>query len=378
MKAQTTYRISRVHTATGFWRNALGLILAVAILSGCNGAAGQPVTVTTPTPAAVQSNTLKILNYDTYIDPNVLTTFQAQTGVVLQYDIFETQGDMYEIIKNGETAYDLVVVTDYLVPVMKSEGLLSPLNKENIPNISNIDPDFANPAFDPGSRFCIPYQWGTIGVAYNSKIIRAAPRSWKDLFQERYSGRVALLDDSRAMMGIVLLSMGYSPNTTDALEIAQMEQFLLDNQDKVQSYAPDTGQDLLASGDADIVIEYNGDILQLQAENPDYQYAIPREGTIQWIDSICIPANSQNQALAERFLDYMLQPEVSAAISNYTRYSTANLAAMPFIIEADRTNPALYPSDEIRRKLFLIVDVGTTTNTVYDTAWQKILASANP
>jgi spermidine/putrescine transport system substrate-binding protein len=360
-------------------RTAWARVLALAIvLSACTiNPPATPVLNATPTPEIETSNELRIFNYDTYIDPSILDTFQQRTGAVIQYDTYDNQDEMYEVVLAGEELYDLIVVTDYLVPVMTSEGLLLPLNKENIPNLANLDPNFLSPAFDPGGRYCAPYQWGTIGIGYNKLAIYTPPSSWKDLFEPQYAGQVALLEDSRAQMGIGLLMLGHSPNTTDAIQIAEMEQLFLANKDKILTYAPDNGQDLLEAGDADMVVEYNGDIMQMMEDNSNIQYVIPKEGTVLWVDSICIPYNVQNRSMAEEFINYLLEPQVSADLSNYTRYSTPNAAAMQYINEADRNNPALYPSDELRRKLFYIVDVGQATNLLYEAAWSEILASVS-
>lgn len=353
------------------------LVLAI-VLPACNSNTPEtPITTATPLAEIEAPNELSIYNYDTYIDPSILDTFQERTGVKIQYDTYDNQESMYKTVRSGEAVYDLIIVTDYLVPVMAHEGLLAPLNKKNIPNLANLDPNFVSPAFDPGGRYCAPYQWGTIGIGYNKNAIYTPPSSWKDLFEQQYAGHVALLEDSRAQMGIGLLMLGYSPNTTDAAQISEMEQLFLANKDKITMYAPDNGQDLLVSGNADMVVEYNGDILQIMEENPNFEYVIPKEGTILWVDSICIPSNVQNQSLAEEFINFLLEPQISADLSNYIRYSTPNAAAMQYINEADRNNPALYPSDELRRKLFFIVDVGQGTNSVYEAAWAELLTSVS-
>lgn len=350
------------------------LALAACLVVSCTANAPTPAVTEVAEVVQLSGRELRMYNYDTYIDPAILESFQEQYDIKIQYAIFETQEQMYESLQGGGTSYDLVVVTDYLVPSMISEGLLSPLEKENIPNFENISADFISPAFDPGNRYCVPYLWGTIGIGYNSQVVKQAPTSWLDIFNSQHIGRVALLDDYRAQMGIFLLQLGYSPNTTDPVQIAEMQTFIKGYQDRVHTVAADTGQDLLSSGEVDLVVEYNGDILQLQAENPIYQYTIPQEGSILWVDSICIPSNATNHELAETFINFLLEPQVGAALANYTRYSTPNEAALPFINPEDRDNTALYPSDELRRKLFLIVDVSESVNQFYETAWSNILA----
>ena len=173
---------------------------------------------------------------------------------------------------------------------------------------------------------------------------------------------------------MVLLYLGYSPNTTDSGEITAARDFLLDHADAIAAYAPDTGQDLLVNGEVDLAFEWSGDILQIMEEHPNIRYVIPEEGSIIWTDNICIPVNARHKELAEAFINYLLEPEVGASLSNYTHYSTPNRAALPYINPDDLHNSALYPPPEVRRRHFLIVDVGRTAGELYDDAWELVLS----
>ena len=338
-------------------------------LSGC-GATPTPL----PTPV-LADQALNIYNWDTYIDPAVLTGFEQEYGVKIRYDLYENNEAMLSTVQAGTTDYDIVVPSDYMVEIMRAAGLLAPLDKNNIPSFGNLDSTFLTPAYDPGNRYCVAYQWGTLGIGYNVKATGREITSWQDLFDPAFAGRVSLLEDARETLGIVLLHLGYSPNTSSPAEIAQARDFLIERADQILAYAPDTGQDLLAEGEVDLAFEYSGDVLQVMAENPDLRYVIPREGSFIWTDNMCILATAPHKEMAEKFINYVLQPEVGAAISNYTHFSSPNRAALPLVNEADRQNSALYPSDELRQRLFYLTDVGTEVTKVYEDAWAEVLAA---
>jgi spermidine/putrescine transport system substrate-binding protein len=176
-------------------------------------------------------------------------------------------------------------------------------------------------------------------------------------------------------LGVALLYLGYSPNTTSPSEIATARDFLIAHGKQIAIYAPETGEELLAAGEVDLAFDYSGDILGLMSEDPDIRYLIPDEGSIIWTDSMCIPAGSPNKELAESFINYILDAQVGATLSNYTRYSSPNTAALPYVSEADRNNPALYPQADLRQRLFYITDVGPEATQLYDQAWSEVLAA---
>ncbi len=349
-----------------------GLVLVGLLAVAC--AAPATVTPAESAPTQEPAGGLNIYNWDTYIDPAVVSDFEREWGVTVDYEIYGSNEEMLQVLEAGGVDYDLVFPTDYIVPSMIRQGLLASLNLDNIPNLVNLDPAFVSPFYDPGNRYCVAYQWGTIGVGYNGAATGRELAGWSDLFAPEFAGRIALLDDPRLSLGVVLLYLGHSPNTTTAEQIAAARDFLIERSDQIVAYAPDTGQDLLAAGQVDLTLEWSGDIFQLMAENPDVRYVIPEEGTIIYTDNMCVPAASQHRELAEAFINYVLEPEVGAAISNYIHFSSPNLAAQPYLLETDRQNPALYPSPEVRARLFFLSDVGQAAD-LYDQAWADVMAA---
>jgi spermidine/putrescine transport system substrate-binding protein len=257
---------------------------------------------------------------------------------------------------------------------MRNEGLLAPLSDEAIPNVKNLDSTFVSPVFDPGNRYCMPYQWGTVGIGYNREATGRDIESWADFFDPEFAGRVTFLDDYRTTMGVALLILGYSPNTTDPRQIAEAAEFLKGKSAQIGAYTGDDAQDLLDRGEFDMVVEWSGDVFQVMEDNPAIRYVIPAEGSIIWTDNICIPTSSMNKALGEKFINYILEPEIGAKLSNYIQYGTPNAASLPLIDEEMLQDPAIYPPEAVRERLFFLVDVNLAATQLYEQAWSEIQA----
>jgi len=239
----------------------------------------------------------------------------------------------------------------------------------------NIASTLENPPFDPGNVYSVPYQWGTIGVGYNSAKTGEIT-SWQQIFD--YNGPVAWLNDQRIMIDIALKMIGLEPNSTSAEELAAARDFLIAHSGNVLAIADDDGQALLSAGYVDIAVEYSGDIFQilLECECQNFAYAIPVEGALLWTDNLVIPVNAPNPALAHAFIDYILDPRVGADISNYIAFATPNEAAMEYgyITASMLTNTAIYPPVPLRERLF---QNSTTpeSHALYAEAWEAVVAA---
>jgi spermidine/putrescine transport system substrate-binding protein len=319
-----------------------------------------------------EGQTLSIYNWSTYVAENTISNFEAACGVTVNYDVFGNNEEMLARLRQGNPGFDISVPTDYAVAIMSAEGLLEPIDRSLVGNFANVSEGLTGLYFDPENAYSIPYQWGTVGIGYNIEAVGEEITSWEQVWN--YDGPVAWLDDQRIMLGIALNLLGLDPNTQDPDEIAQARDFLIEKGSNVVSFAADDGQALLARGDVDIAIEYSGDIFQIMAEDPGtFNYVIPEEGTQIWIDNMVIPLDAPNPALAALFMDYILDPQVGADISNYTAFGSPNQAAIDqgLILPELLENPGIYPSDEIRERLYEIQDV-PDAETDYSYAWDEI------
>lgn len=326
-------------------------------------------------PAGFEGETLSVYNWSTYVAEDTISNFQELCGLnEVIYDVYGSNEEMLARIRQGNPGYDIVVPTDYTVAIMASEGLLEPLDLDEIPNFANVSKNLTGTPFDPENEYSIPYQWGTVGIGYNVDAVGEEVTSWSQLFE--YDGPVAWLEDYRAMFGIALTLLGYNPNSEDLDEIAEARDFLIDNGNNVVAIAADDGQALLQAGNADIVVEYSGDIFQIMAdcECDDFNYVIPTEGTVVWVDNLAIPVDAPNPDLAHAFIDYILDPQVGADISNYTAFSSPNQMAIDLglIDEAYLNNPSIYPTDEVSQRLYFIVELPDVEQDYLD-AWDEIV-----
>jgi len=324
-------------------------------------------------PDGYEGQTLSVYNWTTYIAEDTISNFEALCGVSVTYDTYPTDDDMLARIRQGNPGYDIVVPTGTTVYLMVEEGLLEPLDQSRIPNLENVLPEFLNLDFDPDNQYTVPYQWGTVGIGYNTEAVGEEVTSWEQMFN--YEGPVSWLEDVRGMLGVALTMLGYDPNTGNPDEIAAARDFLIEHGSNVTYINQDDGQEVLARGEADMVVEYSGDIFQLidECACDTYAYVIPEEGTLFWIDNVAIPVGAPNPELAHVFMDYLLDPQVAADISNYTAYGSPNGAALEQgLIDPElRANPGIYPSQETLDNLFFTRQ-DSTLEQLYNDAWDEV------
>ncbi|MFO7545403.1 MAG: spermidine/putrescine ABC transporter substrate-binding protein [Trueperaceae bacterium] len=344
------------------------VVIAAALLLASVAAAQSDWTC----PPEYAGQSLNVYNWSTYIAEDTIANFEAACDVNVTYDTYPSDDDMLVRLRQGNPGFDVVVPSDVIVALMIDEGLLEAIDKANIPNLANLDPTFTGLPFDPNNDYTVPYQWGTVGIGYNVEKVGEI-EGWADLFA--YDGPVAWLDDVPAMLGVGLLMNGFDPNSEDPDEIDEAKTYLITAGGNVVYIAEDDGQELLLRGEADMVVEYSGDIFQVmdECECDTYAYVIPAEGTNFWVDSLAIPKGAPNKALAEVFIDYILDPRVGADISNYTAYGTPNQAALDLgLIDPElRDDPGIYPGSETRERLFFATQSGEREGLLND-AWDEI------
>lgn len=326
-------------------------------------------------PEGFEGQTLSVFNWSTYIADNTIPDFEEACGVTVNYDIYESNEAMLARIRQGNPGYDIVVPSGDTVGIMIREELAVPLDYEMIPNAANVTTELLNPPFDPGNVYSLPYQWGTIGIGYNTENVEGEVTSWEDMFE--YTGPVAWLDDRRATLGIALMLLGLDPNSEDPEDIAAARDYLIERGSNVVSIAADDGQVQLERGDVDMTVEYSGDIIDLtyECECDTYAYVIPEEGSNIWIDNLLIPVDAPNPELAMVFIDYILHPQVSADISNFTAYASPNATAieMGLIDEELLNDTAIYPDEELLSSLFFVRTVSAEAEQLYNDAWDEML-----
>jgi spermidine/putrescine transport system permease protein len=314
---------------------------------------------------------LNILIWSSYLPDSVITQFEQNTGAKLNVELYDSNEALLARLQSSSGTYDIVVPSDYMVTVLREQGLLEELDRDLLTNFSNLDPSLVGLPYDPANRYSVPYLWGTTGIGYRKDKISEQIDSWAALWDARYKDRIAMLDDVREVFGAALKLLGKSLNSTDPRDIAEAAQLLLKQKPLVKAYDSSGFDQLLLSADAWIVQGYNGQIAKAMAENPAITYVIPKEGCTRSVDNMCIPKGAPHLRLAHEFINFVLEAKIAAEIANNTGYSSPNLAARAFIRPELLANEAIYPPREALQRCEFIADIGPAIN-LYDQYWTEI------
>ena len=365
-----------------------GLTAASALLSGC-GASGNTGASGTDSAASgsADGGELYVYNWGEYIDEDVISQFEEETGITVVYDLFETNEEMYPVIEAGAVNYDVVCPSDYMIQKMRENDLLAELNFDNIPNIDQIDPAYMemSQAFDPENKYSVPYCWGTVGILYNTKLLDElgvpAPTKWADLWDERLSGEILMQDSVRDAFMVALKKDGCSMNSESKDELEQAKQELIDQKPLVQAYVIDQVRDKMIGGEAAVGVIYSGEMLYIQDEvanlglDYDLEYVIPEEGTNLWLDSWVIPKNAKNKENAEKWIDFMCRPEIAKANFEYITYPTPNKGAFELLDEEMQNNKAVFPDIDSLKDSEVYKYLGDDTDAIYNELWKEVKAN---
>ncbi|WP_206458586.1 ABC transporter substrate-binding protein [Anaerovorax sp. IOR16] len=306
---------------------------------------------------------------------NVNEEFTKLTDIKVNYTNYATNEELYAKMKSGGSNYDVIFPSDYMIARMMKENMLAPLNHENIPNASYINPLFHDNSYDPGNVYSIPYTWGTVVIIYNKNKIKEPIESWQVLWDERYKNEILMFSNSRDAFGIALKALGYSLNSEDPKELREATDLLKEQKPFVQSYVMDQIFDKMEANEAMIAPYYAGDAISMMESNEDLAVAFPKEGTNLFVDAVCIPANSDNQEAAEMYINFLNEPKVAADNIEYIGYSSPNLAAFDLLDEEIQNNEIIYPSMEILEQSEQFINLSDETNLRMDQLWTEVLAS---
>jgi putrescine transport system substrate-binding protein len=309
---------------------------------------------------------LLLYNWSEYMDPDLLTAFAEEHDVTATEDTFTSNEALLAQIRAGGADYDVIIPSDYMVEIMIEEGLLLELDHDAIPNRENLDDDFTDPPYDPGLRHSMPYQWGTTGLGVDTDATGLDPEpTWGWLFDPELAGeragRVSILDDPREGMAAALFYLGHDPNTTDEAELEEAAGLIEEAGGWTVTYTSDQYSELLIGGETTVAHGYGGTLLESFGGTDDperYEYLIPAEGAILWTDNMAILADSDSPCTAHTFIDFILDADNGAQLSNWTYYPTPNEAAMELLDDDLRDDPAAFPDDETMQTLRFLENTG--------------------
>ena len=316
---------------------------------------------------------INFFNYGENIDDETIKEFEEKYNIKVNMETFDEMEAMYQKVKSGAGKYDVILVSDALLPRMIDQKLVQEINKEKIPNISQMDEEYLNLEIDPDNKYSVPYMFGTVGLIYNKDVVKEDVDSWDILWDEKYKDKIFMFDTYRDTIGAALKKLGYSLNSTDPAEIEEAKQLLLEQRKTVNPiYGVDNGTTMIPAGETDINMIWSGEGLNLQAEYPNLVYVVPKEGANFWIDSLCIPSNAKNVEGAEKFINFVSDKESALRIADEIGYTTPNKEARAEQPEEVRNNPNAYMPAEIMNRCEIYTDFPLDVKKIYDKAWIQI------
>src|SRR3984957_19906213 len=378
-------------------RGAAVLLLGfITALTGCGGSKGPAgagdAKGSADQAASGPADSGKVLNlyiWSDYLAPNTLSDFEKQTGIKVNASYFDTNETLETKLLAGSSGYDVVVPTASYFERQIKAGVYATLDKSKLPNLKNMDPQLMERValHDPGNAHGVIYMWGTNGIGYNEKMVKAlmpdAPLdSWRLVFDPEVAAKVAkcgitLLDSPAEMVRAVYSYLGKDPNSQSAEDLAQAEAVLLKIRPYIRNFSSSEYIEALANGDLCISVGYNGDVMQARDrareanKGIDIKYVVPKEGSILWFDMLAIPKDAPDPDSAYAFMNYMMTPQVIADVSNFKRYANANLASQPLVLPAVKDDPGIYPTPEQRQKLALQLADSPEQTRAITRVWQK-------
>lgn len=361
-------------------RTLVGLLGLLVALAGCGAPPRADLPAATALPAtptverARLSAELRIFNWQDYIDPQVIRQFEAEYGVRVTIDTYRSNEELLQKVQSDGSGYDLVVPSAYMAATMIQRKRLAPLDRSHMVNLGHVGLVFQDTWFDPQGRYCVPYMWGSSGIAYDSAVV-PEPTSWGALLNPApaLKGRISMLDDQREVLGAALRYLGYSLNTASAQELGAALALLKAQRPSLLAYTSDAGLilDKLASGELVLAHVWAGTALQAAARRPSIKYVVPREGAVLWQDCMAVLQDAPHRYTAEVFLNFLNRPEIAAANASYLKYSTTNDAAFLLLPPELKRNTTLYPEPEVMLRLERIRPAGDAQQ-LYDRVWRAL------
>ncbi|WP_247950162.1 ABC transporter substrate-binding protein [Streptococcus constellatus] len=315
---------------------------------------------------------LVIYNWGDYIDPELLTKFTKETGIQVQYETFDSNESMYTKIKQGGTTYDIAIPSEYMISKMMSEHLLEKLDHSQIKGLENIGKRFLNQSFDPRNRYSIPYFWGTLGIVYNTELVKTAPKHWSDLWRSEYKNSIMMIDGAREVMGVGLNALGYSLNSKNTKQLQEAVDKLYTLTPNIKAIVADEMKGYMIQNNAAIGVSFSGEARQMLDKNPKLRYVVPPEASNLWFDNIVIPKTVKNKKAAYQFINFMLKPENAYKNALYVGYSTPNVLAKAMLPKEVQEDRAFYPDEETMKHLEVYQQLGAKWLGIYNDLYLQV------
>ncbi len=357
-------------------RHLMLAFFATLALAGCGKApepaASQPAT--TPPPAAATAakaspaqtgevpgdleKNVHIFCWSEYIPQEIIDAFTKETGIQVSMETYASNEEMLAKLFAGGGTYDLIQPSEYVIEGLIREGMLTPIDHQAIPNMKNLAPEFTSMSFDPGNKYSVPYMAGTVGIVVNTELVQDDIKTYNDLFQEKFSKNIVVLDDAREIVSWGLESLGIPVNEVSDENLEKVKPVLEKWLPLVKVFDSDSPKTALLNGDVALGVVWAGEGAILLNEDKKFKWVVPAEGAHLFVDSLAIPKSAKHVKNAELFINFILRPEISAKISEAFPYLNPNVAARELLTPAQRNNPASFPTADELANMQTFKDIG--------------------
>jgi len=330
-------------------------------------------TILLASPAFAEGE-LKVYHWFEYIPQELVDKFQTETGITVTIDTYDSNESMLASLKAGKLGqYDVAVPADFMVEIMAGEGMLDTFTAEEMPNLGNITPQWLDVPFDPGRKSSIPYQWGSTSFAVNRDVYQGDISSLAIIFDppEELKGKINVLDSPNEVLILGSLYLGIPQCSTDRDQLRALNDMLLAAKPSWASFGSDTAKDVMVSGDAAAGMIYNGFSAKARAEGANIEYSYPKEGHVLWMDNVVLLKDAPNRANALIFMNFLLEPENAAAVTNYAAYSAGVAGVEPFLDDAIKNSPENNPPADAVPGVFAQA-CDQATQELYDAIWTNL------
>ena len=334
--------------------------------------------------AARSDRVVNVCSWGEYIDEDLITQFEEETGIRVNYQTAESNEALYSLIKMGGADFDVIVPSDYMIARLVQEDMLAELNYDHIPNFQKIDPQFTHLSFDPENKYTVPYTWGSVGIIYNTAMVSEPITSWGAMFDEKYAGQVLMINNSRDALMAALCYLGYDINTTDEAQLTEAFDLVKTAKDNgvYQAFVMDEIFGKMEGGNAAIAMYYAGDYLTMLENNEDLAYVVPEEGSNWFVDAMCVLKSAQHKEEAEEWINFIASTQANLANMDYIWYASPNREALeqyPDYYEennGEALDQEIYeimaaPADVLAR-CSLYENLPAETLTLYNDLWTEL------
>ncbi len=359
------------------------IIAAVFCLLICFVSATPAFAAETKDYSHLKGTEINVYNWGEYISDgaddtlDVNALFEQETGIKVNYTTFDSNENMYNKLKSGGADYDIVIPSDYMIERLIAEELVQKIDFSNIPNYTNIMDEYKNLYFDPNNEYSVPYNVGMVGVIYNTTVVEGNPDSWSLMWDEKYSGQIMNFNNPRDAFATAQWYAGLDINSVDGADWDKAYELLKTQKPLVQSYVMDEVYNKMESGEASICAYYAGDYLSMYENNSDLAFYYPKEGTNIFVDSICIPASSQNKEAAELYINFLLREDIALANAEYICYATPNKTVINNDDYSFKGNEILYPAKEDMPVTNYFHHLDSQTQLMMTSLWDNLKIDGN-